>query len=114
MSPFPLLYLLEIVGLSAACVAADVLLKDASMARNPYLDPRFFAGCAVYALTGIGWVHVFQHVKLSSLGVVFSVSTVLLLALVGVVRYRETISTGEALGILLGVASLLLLARHSG
>ena len=54
-----------------------------------------------------------KHMKLATLGVVYSVSTVLLLAFVGVIFFQESLNPYEIGGIVLAVASLILLSAFS-
>lgn len=70
-------------------------------------------GALVYGLTAIGWVFVMKSVKLSTLGVVYGVSCIILLAIVSVFVFNEKISIPEIIGISLGLSSLILLYRFS-
>jgi multidrug transporter EmrE-like cation transporter len=54
-----------------------------------------------------------RHLKLATIGVLYSVSLVLLLTAVGVVLFRESLSYFEIIGIILAVASLVLLMRFA-
>lgn len=107
---------LALVGallLSVATVYGDVLIKDASLARAFSGWPRLLLGAAVYGLTAFGWFFLMRHMKLSTLGVVYTVSCVLLLVTVSVLRYHEKVSVAEGVGIAMAVVSLALLARFA-
>jgi drug/metabolite transporter (DMT)-like permease len=54
-----------------------------------------------------------KHLKLATIGVVYSVSMILLLTGLGVVVFRETLSYYEIAGLLLAIASLFLLIRFA-
>jgi small multidrug resistance pump len=54
-----------------------------------------------------------KHMKLATLGVVYSVSTVLLLAFVGVIFFQESLNAYEISGIVLAIAALILLSAFS-
>jgi drug/metabolite transporter (DMT)-like permease len=54
-----------------------------------------------------------QHLKLATIGVVYSVSMILLLTGIGAVAFRETLTVYEIAGIVLAVASLILLVRFA-
>jgi drug/metabolite transporter (DMT)-like permease len=73
----------------------------------------FYLGFALYASTAFGWVFVMRHLKLATISVVYSVSMVLLLTAVGVVVFRESLNHYELAGIVLAVASLVLLMRFA-
>lgn len=100
-----------VLALSVAGVLADAALKVASGKTNLTANGYFLTGSAIYALTAFGWVWAMRHLKLAQLGAFYSVSTVLLLAFVGVVFFQETLRTREVVGILLGVVSLVLLTE---
>jgi hypothetical protein len=63
------------------------------------------------ASTAFGWVFVLRHLKLANVGVVYSVSMVLLLTALGAVVFRESLNAHEAAGLVLTVAALVLLTR---
>jgi drug/metabolite transporter (DMT)-like permease len=70
-------------------------------------------GFALYASTAFGWVFVMRHLKLGTISVVYSVSMVLLLTAVGVLVFKESLNLYEVAGILLALASLVLLMRFA-
>jgi multidrug transporter EmrE-like cation transporter len=54
-----------------------------------------------------------KHLKLATIGVVYSVSMILLLTALGVVIFRESLSYCEIAGLVLAIASLILLVRFA-
>jgi multidrug transporter EmrE-like cation transporter len=70
-------------------------------------------GFLVYASTAFGWVFVMRHLKLGTIGVVYSVSMVLLLTLVGTRWFGESLNYSEMAGIALAILSLILLVRFA-
>jgi drug/metabolite transporter (DMT)-like permease len=105
--------LLVTLGFSVVGVAGDYLLKLASSERNPLRSGWFYLGFAVYASTAFGWVYVMRHLKLATIGVVYSVSMILLLTAIGSLAFKESLSASEAAGIVMAVASLFLLMRFA-
>jgi small multidrug resistance pump len=101
------------IGFSILGVLGDYLLKLASDARYPLKSRWFYIGFAVYASTAFGWVFVMRHLKLATIGVVYSVSMILLLTAIGAVCFREPLSRYEVAGLLMAVASLFLLIRFA-
>jgi drug/metabolite transporter (DMT)-like permease len=97
--------------MSAVGIAGDYFLKRASERENPLLTGWFLAGLVLYASTAFAWVYVMRHLKLATIGVIYSVSMVLLLAGMGLFFFGESLSRTEVAGIVLAVASLYLLAR---
>jgi small multidrug resistance pump len=94
-------------------VTGDFFLKLASARDQPLRTGWFYVGFALYASTAFGWVYVMKYLKLATISVLYSVSMVLLLTVVGVVLFRETLNAFELAGIVLAVASLVLLMRFA-
>ena len=103
--------LLAAVVLAAVGVLADYFLKIASERTNSAQSKWFWLGLSVYALTAGGWVYVMRHLSFSQIGIVYSVSSILLLMLVGTLVLKETLHLSEILGAAMAVGALLLLAR---
>jgi small multidrug resistance pump len=102
--------LLVIVGLSLLGVAGDALIKLAG--QGPKVDSRWFLlGFCLYGSTAVGWLFAMRYVKLATLGVFYSISTVLFLTIVGALYFREPLSAIELFGVALGVSTLVLLSR---
>ena len=94
-------------------VVGDYFLKLASAKEASLKSGWFYLGFALYASTAFGWVFVMKHLKLATIGVVYSVSMVLLLTAVGVVFFRESLNYYEMAGLVMAIASLVLLMRFS-
>ena len=107
------LAILVTVGFSAIGVVGDYFLKLASGFEQPLRSWWFYLGFALYASTAFGWVFVMRHLKLATISVVYSVSMVLLLTAIGVLLFRESLNRYEVAGIVLAVASLVLLMRFA-
>ena len=107
------LAILVTIGFSMVGVAGDYFLKLASSEDNPLTSRWFYLGFVVYASTAFGWVFVMRYLKMGTIGVVYSVSMILLLTAVGVVGFRETLNAQEIVGLILAVASLFLLLRFA-
>jgi small multidrug resistance pump len=108
-----MLAILVTVAFSAVGVLGDYFLKLSSARDQPLRTRWFYIGFAVYASTAFGWVFVMRHLKLATIGVVYSISMVLLLTAVGVVLFGESLNYYELAGIALAVASLVLLMRFA-
>ena len=90
---------------------ADYFLKLASDQAQSAQSKWFWLGLIVYASMAGGWVYVMRHLSFAEIGIVYSVSTVLLLTLVGTLVLKETLRGHEVLGVAMAVGSVLLLAR---
>jgi small multidrug resistance pump len=107
------LAVLVTVAFSVVGVIGDYFLKLASAKDESLKTPAFYIGFVIYASTAFGWVFVMKHLKLATVGVVYCVSMVLLLTAVGVVAFKESLNAFEIAGIVMAVASLLLLTRFN-
>lgn len=84
---------------SVVGVTGDCFLKLASQEKESLKTPWFYLGFGLYAATAFGWLYVMKHLKLATISVLYSVSMVLLLTLVGVVVFRESLSWAEIVGL---------------
>ena len=107
------LAMLVTIGFSVVGVVGDYFLKLASSKEESLRSIWFYVGFAVYASTAFGWVFVMKHLKLATVGVVYCVSMVLLLTAIGVVFFRESLNGYEIAGLVMAIASLVLLVRFS-
>ena len=101
------------VGFSLLGVVGDYFLKLASENERPMTTGVFYLGFAVYASTAFGWVFVMKYLKLGTIGVVYSVSMIVLLTFIGVVFFGERLSATEVVGLLMALGSLVLLLRFA-
>src|SRR5215468_2616933 len=94
-------------------VVGDYFLKVASTNENSLKTTSFYIGFVLYASTAFGWVFVMKHLKLGTIGVIYSVSMILLLTAVGAVFFRESLNYYEIAGLIMAIASLILLVRFA-
>lgn len=113
MSPHTLAILITLL-LATVSAGGDFFLKLASREINPFANRWFVLGLLIFSATSFSWVFVMKHVKLAVVGGLFSVSLTILLALTGYFYFNERIVATEWLGLLLAVASLVLLGRVAG
>lgn len=106
---------LAVIGvllIAVITVLGDYFLKMADT-EKPLKGFYIALGCLIYGATGLAWFQVMRHLKLATLGSLFCVFMVLLMAILGAVVFNERLSRIEMFGILLGVLSVFLLARFS-
>lgn len=107
-----MLPILGIIFLSILTVLGDFFIKlGADSGKSVFQSKWFFAGALLYALSAFGWFYVMKYVKLSSLGVLYSITTALLLVAVGVFYFKESLNLYEVLGVVVALGSIFLLAR---
>src|SRR6476620_1400796 len=101
------------IAFSVVGVVGDYFLKLASAKDESLKSPAFYVGFVIYASTAFGWVFVMKHLKLATVGVVYCVSMVLLLMAIDVGAFKESLNGYEIAGLVMVVASLLLLTRFN-
>jgi len=101
------------IAFSVIGVVGDYFLKLASTREQPLRTGWFYLGFVLYASTAFGWVFVMKYLKLATISVLYSVSMVLLLTAIGVLLFRESLNSFEVAGIILAMASLVLLTRFA-
>jgi drug/metabolite transporter (DMT)-like permease len=97
--------------MSCVGIVGDYFLKHASNQPQPLTTRMFLAGLLFYSSTAFAWVFVMRYMKLATIGVVYSVCMILLLTGMGVLFFGEKLNRYEVTGIVLALASLVLLAR---
>ncbi len=101
------------IGLSVMTIFADMLIKNASLQKSFSGWQMLFVGALIYGLTALGWFWVMRNMKLSTLGVLYGVSCIVLITIVSVFYYKEAIRPIEVFGIVLAVISIIILARFA-
>jgi small multidrug resistance pump len=101
------------IAFSLLGVLGDYFLKVASADEDWRRSPAFYVGFVVYASTAFGWLFVMKHLKLGTIGVLYSMTMIVLLTTVGVLVFGERLSYPEVVGLLLALASLVLLVRFA-
>lgn len=106
-------YILFVIFLATVGVVGDFFIKLSGNGAK-FMDVKLFViGMLVYSSTAIGWFYAMKHVKLSYIGVLYSLTTVLLLVGIGVFYFHERMTAYEILGTVLAVFSIILLSRFA-
>ncbi len=93
-------------------MVGDYFLKMASL-QPKLINKWFWAGCLAFALTSLGWAWTMRYMKLATLGVAYSITTVVFSAALGFAVFNESLSKLEVLGLVMALASIILLARFA-
>lgn len=101
------IFLLGIVTL--ATLAGDYFLKEATRTREGVFSFWFISGAATYGLLAFGWYFLMKSNSLASIGVMFSASTILLLAGLGYFVFKEQFGIREALGVSLAILAVVIM-----
>jgi drug/metabolite transporter (DMT)-like permease len=105
------LAVLVAAAMSCLGIVGDYFLKLASQEERPLFTWAFPVGLVLYASTAFAWVYLMKHLKLATIGVIYSVCMILLLTGMGVLFFKESLNRWEVAGIVLAIASILLLSR---
>ena len=106
MKPVYLIYLLTMM-----LVSADYLIKKATTATNNFYQ-LMIAAVVLYAISPIGWYVVLSKYKLVSVGAIYSILTIVMLALIGFICFKERLSFREVAGLVLAFVSIALLTQN--
>ena len=102
--------LLIVFAFSALTVVADILIKKASD-QNQLWSGFFIAGALIYGFSALGWFYALKSLNLATLGGVYSLSTVVMIALAGVVFFQEKLQPVEIGVLVVAVISIIALWR---
>jgi len=105
--------ILATILLAAWGTLGDSFLKVSAGSSKPSQIKFFLLGLSIYAVSAFGWFYVLKYIKLSSIGFIYSVSTSLLLVVIGGLYFKETLGFREIVGIATSIVSIALLARFN-
>lgn len=103
---------IAIILVTALGVVGDYFLKLASAQEKSYSSWQFVVGAVIFALTAFGWVYTMKHMKLAEIGVVYSATIILMLALVGLLFFKEKLGLQECIGIILAIGAVFMFRQH--
>lgn len=111
MIPARVLTLLRILLLTIYTVEGDYFLKRASAHSSRFWNIDFFIGIFIYASTAFVWVMIYKSTKFSISGVLYSIMSLLIFVIIGVVMFGDKLSLLEVVGLVLGLSSIVILER---
>lgn len=100
-----------VILLSGIGVTAEAALKMASLKRSPFTGAWFVIGCGLALAFAVVWIHLVQHMKLATAGLIFGVVNTVMLVLIGTFCFGERLTPGEMTGAGLAIVAMLLLGR---
>lgn len=101
-----------IAVLSLIGTIADYFLKISGQKEKVDL-PHFLIACALYFSAIFGWFYVLKYLKLSTIGVYYGIFSILFLVGLGIFTFKEHLNFYEIIGIILAIASMILLSRFA-
>lgn len=96
-----------LMAVTGATLLGDYFIKIASGKDTGLQSPVFATGLLLYALPAVGWYFLMKSHSLAVIGVLYSTTTMILLAFLGAFVFNETFGWREGLGIALAIAAVL-------
>ena len=93
--------------ISLMALIGDVLLKKAAIGHSNNL---LVSGIGCYIINAVLWYVLYKNIKFSTVAIIYSVFTILLSIIIGILYFNEHLGIKEIIGIILGVISLILLS----
>ncbi len=87
-------------------IVADILFKNWSVSNKNIL---LIIGLVIYFVGTVFWAFSLRHEYLSKAIAIFTILNLVVISLVGVLYFKEDLSTTNKIGITLGVVSVILL-----
>ena len=100
------LFLIFVVVLT---ICGDYALKYASLKISPYVSGWFVLGSLLYGATAIGWIALMRTHDLAQIAVLYSSATIVVLTLVGIFSFGETLSIKQIVGLSAALLSVVLM-----
>lgn len=100
------LVLLAVTGLT---LLGDYCIKLASGKQHGLMTAQFALGALFYSLPAVGWFFLMKSHSLAVIGVLYSVSTIILLAALGMAVFNEPFGWREGVGIMLAIAAVIVI-----
>lgn len=101
------------VFLALVTAFGDLLIKKGALDGSLLTNYRVLAAALLYGLTAYGWYFVLRQTKLSSAVMIYTMSLLIVVVLIGVFYFRERLNPAEYCGMAMAVGALLLLSRFA-
>lgn len=101
---------LILAAIVALTVVGDYSIKAASQQGGGLFTRAFLLGALLYGLPAIGWYYLMQAHSLAAIGVFYSAVTLLLLAGMGTLVFKESFGLREVVGLSLALASVVVMS----
>ena len=103
---------LILLAATGATLLGDYLIKLAGQTAGGLLSREFGAGLVLYSLPAVGWFYLMKSHSLALIGVTYSVSTIVLLAVLGTFVFKEQFGLRETVGVSLALLSVVTMSAR--
>lgn len=101
-----------LAAITAFTLLGDYAIKIASDKVSGITSWWFVGGALLYALPAVGWFYLMKSHSLAMIGVMYSASTILLLAALGYFVFKEAFGWREVIGLSLAIASVAVMSHE--
>ena len=101
-------YLILLV-ITGATLLGDYAIKVSGQRPAGLLSFEFATGMVLYCLPAIGWFFLMKTHTLAVIGVLYSISTIMLLVVLGVFVFKEPFGMRDAIGVGLAVLAVVVM-----
>lgn len=109
----PILNIGLVILVTSFVVVGDIFLKNSTITTGRESLINLIIGIVVYFLSTFGFIQMYKVMQFSNSGVIYSVVSILLFVVIGLVVYKESVSVIEWIGIGLAVTSIILMSRFA-
>lgn len=102
---------LVLIAITVVTLFGDYFIKLASDRPEGIASSVFIMGAILYGLPAFGWFMLMKNHSLAAIGVLYSASTIVLLAGLGYFVFHETFGWREVFGVSLAIASVVVMSH---
>ena len=95
------------VGLT---VLGDYCIKLSTQQAAGLRSPVFLLGALFYGIPALGWFYLMSHHSLATAGVYYSAATIVFLAGLGVIVFKEPLTWRDMMGLTLAIAAVFVMS----
>ena len=100
-----------VILLAVIVILGDAVIKMAADAGHAVNSSYVMIGIALYAVSAVLWFFAMQHITLVQAGVAYSMLTLIALAVIGALWFKEPLHLREYAGLGCALLSMVLMSR---
>ncbi len=95
---------------TAFTLLGDYCIKLSTQASTGVRSPVFLLGALFYGIPALGWFYLMSHHSLATVGVYYSAATLVFLAGLGVIVFKEPLGWRDMMGLTLAIAAVFMMS----